>query len=77
MSTEHKAEKPKSIETKVKWQKGMPEQSLAKTKDGSQRKFLLKGEWAIAVGYLYEDGSGFDTGEWADSVTAWAIVDGF
>lgn len=40
------------------------------------RKFLVRGDYEMATAYVLEDGSGFDV-DMAETVTAWAIIEGF
>lgn len=68
--------------TKVKWHSiekhGMPERGLRFTETGADRRFLIKGEYSLQLGYVFRDGSGFNTdGEMLDTPIAWAIIEGF
>jgi hypothetical protein len=68
-------------ETKVNWQEirisGMPSSELTLNAFGAPRQFLVRGEWSIAVAYMFDDLSGFNLGDSEDSAQAWAVIDGF
>jgi hypothetical protein len=68
--------------TKVKWQNiskvGMPTKELRFIDENQQvqRTFLLKGEYSISIGWVFSDGSGFETDS-DDKPLEWAIIEGF
>ena len=69
-------------ESKINWhyldKVGTPSKEVCTKANGAPREFLLKGEFSITCAHVLEDGSGFATHqEYADSIVAWAIVDGF
>jgi hypothetical protein len=71
--------------TKVKWNEiekvGYPGPELRTNSNGAPRTFLVRGEWSLYTAFVFNDGSGFDTGGGDgapdDAAKAWAIIDGF
>lgn len=75
----------KNIESKIKWQLiskvGMPSKELREHQvncNTVERTFLIRGETQIGTATVFKDGSGFDIDDYFwDTVTAWAIAEGF
>lgn len=56
---------------------GLPSEGERLNANGAPRQFLVRGEWSIAVGFIFPDASGFDTGESDDAPRAWAVIEDF
>jgi hypothetical protein len=57
---------------------GYPPASLQYIEEGIRRTFLLRTEFRITSGAMYDDGAEFEVPEGIDEhVVAWAIIKGF